>query len=129
VRRTLQAFERFAKPQTGPTERRIVGRVDRLDDAAQFVEISLDRRTAGERQLAGDEIDRLNAVGSLVDRGDTRIAIKLPWTCTPSEVTSMPMSLEKALAKGVSNEARACPASRAALSGPRSARSSASAVA
>ena len=75
--RALQAVERFTEPHAGPAERRIVGGVDGLDDGAQFVEIGLDRHAAGKRQLAGDEIDRLNAVGPLVDRSNTCVAIKL----------------------------------------------------
>ena len=77
VRRPRQAVERFFKPHARPAERRIVGGVHRLDDGAQFGEIGLDRLAAKKRQLAGDEIDRLNAVGALVDRGDARVAIKL----------------------------------------------------
>ena len=80
VRRPRQAVERFFKPHARPAERRIVGGIHRLDDAAQFGEIALDRLAAKKRQLAGDEIDRLNAVGALVDRGDARVAIKLRRT-------------------------------------------------
>ena len=36
-----------------------------------------DRRAAGKRQLARDQVDRLDAVGAFVDRRDPRIAIKL----------------------------------------------------
>ncbi len=77
ARRARQAAERFFQPQAAPAERRIVGRVHRLDDAAQLAEISFDDRAAVERQLAGDEIDRLDAVGAFIDRGDARVAIKL----------------------------------------------------
>src|SRR5436309_348115 len=52
-----------------------------------------------------------------------------PCTCTPSEATSLPMSVEKALATGVSSEARWSPALRAASSFPRCARSIAAPVA
>jgi hypothetical protein len=75
--RARQALDRLAKPHAAPAERRIVGGVDRLDDAAQFAEMRLRPRAAGERQLAGDEIDRLDAVGAFVDRGDARVAKKL----------------------------------------------------
>ena len=37
----------------------------------------LHRRAARERQLARDQVDRLDAVGAFVDRGDARIAIVL----------------------------------------------------
>ena len=74
-RRARQAVDRLVKPQRRPAERRIVGGVHRLDDAAQFAEIGVDHRAAVERQLAGDEIDRLDAVGAFVDRGDAGVAI------------------------------------------------------
>jgi hypothetical protein len=52
-----------------------------------------------------------------------------PCTCTPSEATSTPISVEKALATGVSSEQRSYAALRAASSLPRSERSSATPVA
>src|SRR5215475_13237227 len=52
-----------------------------------------------------------------------------PWTWMPSVATSVPISVEKALATGVSNAARSSAALRAAASGARRARSSATAVA
>ena len=42
-----------------------------------LADIGLDRRAARERQLARDEIDRLDAVGAFVDRRDARVAIML----------------------------------------------------
>src|SRR6266446_6199542 len=52
-----------------------------------------------------------------------------PWTWMPSEATSAPISVEKALATGVSNAARSSAALRAAASRARWERSSATAVA
>src|SRR5262245_33550448 len=51
-----------------------------------------------------------------------------PCTCTPSEATSFPMSVENALATGVSSEARSWAARRAASSPLRFAGSRARAV-
>ena len=51
-----------------------------------------------------------------------------PWTCTPSEATSMPISVEKAFATGVKREARSFACLRRAGSSSRWARSMASAV-
>ena len=106
-----------------------------FDGCAQFVEIGAHRRAARQRQLAGDEVDRLDAVGAFVDRArcarrDRCCAAPVssmkpmpPCTCTPSEATSMPMSVENALATGVSSAARSCAALRAASSCRDAARS------
>ena len=70
----LEAIHRLAQPHVGKAETGIVAAVDRVDDVSDFVDIGVDRRAAGERELAGDEIDRLNAVGALVDRRNARVA-------------------------------------------------------
>ena len=44
---------------------------------ASSSDIGAHRRAAGQRQLAGDEIDRLDAVGAFVDLGDAGVAIEL----------------------------------------------------
>ena len=41
---------------------------------AQFVEIGAHHGAAGQRHLAHHQIDRLDAVGAFVDRGDPRVA-------------------------------------------------------
>ena len=77
ARRARQAPDCLLQAHAAPAERRIVGRVHRVNDAVQLAEICLDHRAAVQRQLAGDEVDRLDAVGALVDRGDARVTIEL----------------------------------------------------
>ena len=77
ARRARQAPDCLLQAHAAPAERRIVGRVHRVNDAVQLAEICLDHRAAVERQLAGGEVDRLDAVGAFVDRGDACVTIKL----------------------------------------------------
>ena len=112
---------------------------DPRHDCPHRGDLRADGRAAGERKLAHHEIDRLNAVGALVDGCDARIAQVLRCTCLldishaamnldPSEATSTPISVENALATGVSSDARSCAFRRAFSSPSRCARSRLSAV-
>src|SRR5262249_41581050 len=87
---------------------------------------------AGE--LAADEIVRLNAVRSLIDRGDPRVAQILrriglfdiahpACTWIPVEATATPKSVHQALTTGISKSARRCARKRSATSGWRRDRS------
>ena len=48
-----------------------------LDEAADLGEESLHRAAAVRRQLAADQVERLDAVGALVDHGDAGVADEL----------------------------------------------------
>jgi hypothetical protein len=74
ARGPIEALHRRAQARRGEAE----GRRRLLDEARDRRPHRSDLRShripAGSRQLAGDEIDRLNAVGALVDREDAGIA-------------------------------------------------------
>ena len=63
-----------ASRSAGRAECRIVRRLHRLHRGAQFVEIGAHHGAAGQRHLAHRQVDRLDAVGAFVDRGDPRVA-------------------------------------------------------
>ena len=69
-----QALDRIAEPHRRPAETRIVAGAELAHDAAQLLDMRGDRGAAGQRQFARDQIDRLDAVGAFIDRGDPRIA-------------------------------------------------------
>src|SRR5262245_5885295 len=77
VGRALERIDRILEPHPGPAESRVVGGVDRRDRAPDLADVGAHRGAAGERQLARDQVDRLDAVGALVDRRDARIAVML----------------------------------------------------
>ena len=72
--RLLERVDRFAEPRRGRAEFRFARRRHRGDDRAHVGDLALQGCAARKRQLALDEVDRLDAVRSLVDRGDARIA-------------------------------------------------------
>ena len=77
MRGALETFERIAQAHAHPAEARIVDPIDRIDRARDLIEIRPYRAALRKRQLAGDEVDRLDAVGALVDRGNARVAVML----------------------------------------------------
>ena len=80
-RRDRRSPVRARRPlrQAAPRSRRIrfARRRHLGDDRAHVGDFALQRRAARQRQLALHEVDRLDAVGALVDRGDARVAIML----------------------------------------------------
>src|SRR5262249_49617234 len=77
VRRMVKARDRLAEPFGGGPESRIVGSLHLGDGAAKLVETGAHGGAARERQLAGDEVDRLDAVGAFVDLRNAGIPIVL----------------------------------------------------
>ena len=75
--RLFERVDRFAEPRRGRAEFRFARRRHFGDDRAHGGDLALQRRAARQRQLALDEVDRLDAVCALVDRGDARIAEEL----------------------------------------------------
>jgi hypothetical protein len=73
----LERGKRVAQPGAGAAERRIVGGLDLADDAGEFVEQRPDRRAAIGGELSRHQVDRLDAVGAFIDRGDARVAVML----------------------------------------------------
>src|SRR6185295_10357965 len=72
--RSLERAERVAKLCSRGAEGRIVRDLDPLDGRVEFFEQRPHRCAAVGGKLAGDEIDRLDTVGALIDRGDARVA-------------------------------------------------------
>src|SRR5215468_9260803 len=74
VGRALERIDRILEPHPRPAKSRVIGGVDRRHRAPDLADVGAHRGAAGERKLAGDQVDRLDAVRSLVDRRDARIA-------------------------------------------------------
>src|SRR5262249_38286985 len=72
-----ERLDGFPQCAAGRAERRIVARLDLGNGLPKLGEISAYRRAAGLRQLAGHEVDRLNAVGAFVDLRNAGVAIVL----------------------------------------------------
>ena len=77
MRRAFERVDRFAEPRRGFAKGRSVARLHRADGLAQFVDIERDRFAAFQRHLARHQIERLDAVGAFVDRGNARVALVL----------------------------------------------------
>ena len=58
------------RPKLGP-----VGGAHLLDGPLQLADVGGGHLAALQRQLAGDEVERLDAVGALVDRQDAGVAV------------------------------------------------------
>src|SRR5579875_3706254 len=74
LRGAREAADRFVKAYRAVAQARRVARHDLRYDAAQFSDITRDCIAVVEPQLARDEIERLDAVGPFVDRGDAGVA-------------------------------------------------------
>jgi hypothetical protein len=115
-------------------------RLDLLDDAGEFVEQRPHRGAAIGGEFARHEVDRLDAVGALIDRGDARVAIMLGGAGLLDEAhAAMDLHAEighlvadvggEAFAIGVSSAPRAAASARTLASLARTETSSATAVA
>ena len=75
--RPFEAPDRLVEADTGRAERGIVGAAHGGDDATQLSDEGRKRLPARQRQLAGDEVDRLDAVRPLVDLRHARVTVEL----------------------------------------------------
>jgi hypothetical protein len=73
----FERTQRIAQLRAGCAEGGVVRNLNPLDDVAEFVEQRPHRSAALRRELARHQIDRLDAIGAFVDRGDARVAIVL----------------------------------------------------
>ena len=76
ARRLEQVGHRPVDGLGGTPEARQVGGADRRGAFAKLGDEAEHMLAAGLRQLAGDEVDRLDAVGALIDRRDAGVAIE-----------------------------------------------------
>ena len=81
ARRSFETVDRLAEPRRAFAQDRCVACAHGLNSPAKFVDIECDRLAAFQRNLACDQVERLNAVGAFVDRRDARIAEVLRRTC------------------------------------------------
>ena len=77
LRRAVEAVDGFAQARGGLAEGGRVAGAHIGHRRAQLVEIKRDRAAAFQRHLARHQIERLDAVGALVDRGDAGVAVML----------------------------------------------------